>query len=287
MAAVLITACGRSPFPGYKAVSDDVHVRLRALGDGERSPAEHDTVLVRIRMAKQGEAPGSLFSTERWYPSLAAVLPTGVPLLHEGDSLGVIAKGSAVPWSAMGSVQVDGIDSVWIGLEYSLLAIGKPAHGTEQEPEPLLELTPEEEQLVLQRYLSDTAAHWQEWMGVHYRLDRPCPKGSAVRSGETVTIHYRAYSLLDGRSLDDTHKGGQPLTFRLGDPGQVIKGIEVAMHLLPKGGRGRFVIPSSLAFGSDGSSSGIVPPNTPLLYEIEVLSTGVDPVMVDTVQPPG
>ncbi len=283
---LLLVACGRSPFPGYKAASDDVHLRLRVLGDGERTPSDHDTVLVRIRVAKHDDPPGSLFSTERWYASLASILPEGVPLLREGDSLGVIAKGNVVPWSAMGSATVKGIDTLWVDLEYALIAIGKRMHVPKEEPEPLLELTPEEEEQVLHNYLADTTVSWKEWMGVHYRLDKPYPRETVVRSGETVTIHYRAYSLVDGRSVDDTHKGGQPLTFRLGDPGQVIKGIEIAMHLLPKGGKGRFVIPSSLAFGNDGSSSGIIPPNTPLLYEIEVLNGGVPMDSVAAAVPP-
>ena len=115
-------------------------------------------------------------------------------------------------------------------------------------------------------------------MGVTYVLDGPlegsCP---LVRSGDLVTIGYTASTLTDPHPIDDTYQTGQPLSFRLGDPGQVIKGIEVAVHLLPKGGKGRFIIPSALAFGPAGSSSGIVPPWTPLLYRVEVLDATTVP----------
>ncbi|MFT3885524.1 MAG: FKBP-type peptidyl-prolyl cis-trans isomerase [Flavobacteriales bacterium] len=47
--------------------------------------------------------------------------------------------------------------------------------------------------------------------------------------------------------------------------------MEVALHVLRFGGRGRFIVPAELAFGPKGSSSGIVPPWTPLLYDVEVL----------------
>jgi FKBP-type peptidyl-prolyl cis-trans isomerase len=55
-----------------------------------------------------------------------------------------------------------------------------------------------------------------------------------------------------------------------GDPNQLIAGLNNVMGLLKAGQNAKIIIPSRLAFGSYGSSTGIVPPFTPLLYEISV-----------------
>ena len=52
----------------------------------------------------------------------------------------------------------------------------------------------------------------------------------------------------------------------------VIKTIEDLIGLMNEGSTVRIVIPSHLAFGESGSANGLVPPYTPLVYEIELLS---------------
>ena len=270
-AIALLAGCNSSPFAGYRGLADGVNIRLRALGEEERAPHDSDSVLVRVRVARLGDPPGSLFSTERWYGSMSAVLPTVVPVMHEGDSLGVIARGNLVPWNAMGAVRPAGADTAWIAMEVSLRAMRTPAECRRLAAERDRSRTAQDEAAAWDRFFADSSVHWKEFMGVRYQLSVKNAGGPVVRSGEVVTVHYQARSLVDDRLLDDTRRAGQPLTFRLGDPGQVIKGIEIALHVLPHGGRGRFVFPSALAFGAEGSSSGIVPPYTPVLYDIEVI----------------
>lgn len=281
---VLLAGCGRSPFKGYKEVANDVHIRLRVLGDDDRVPRDSDSVLVRVRVARIGDAPGSLFSTERWYAHMNAVLPAGIPMLHEGDSLGVITRGHRVPWTSLGAAAPSvAVDTSWVAMEVSLRALRSPAESRRLALERDRSRTAIDEKMTLDRYLADTSVHWAEFMGVRYQLGAKNLGRPVIRSGELVTVHYQAHSLVDGRLLDDTRRAGQPLTFRLGDPGQVIKGIEIALHVLPHGGRGRFIFPSALAFGAEGSSSGIVPPFTPVLYDIEVVeASGAEAIPADS-----
>jgi FKBP-type peptidyl-prolyl cis-trans isomerase len=39
-----------------------------------------------------------------------------------------------------------------------------------------------------------------------------------------------------------------------------------------EGAKAKFIIPSHLAYGEDGSSTGIIPPYTTVIYEIELLN---------------
>jgi FKBP-type peptidyl-prolyl cis-trans isomerase len=115
------------------------------------------------------------------------------------------------------------------------------------------------------------AEQWTSWDDqLYYRIDVPGKDTTVVRTGDMVSLHYQG-RFIDGRIFDDTHRNGQPFTFRLGDTGQVIHGIEVAAHLLRKGGRGTFAMRSSMAFGDKGSSTGLVPPFTPVVYEVELI----------------
>jgi FKBP-type peptidyl-prolyl cis-trans isomerase len=45
----------------------------------------------------------------------------------------------------------------------------------------------------------------------------------------------------------------------------------MAAHLLHKGDRATFAITYPLAFGERGSSTGLVPPFTPVVYSVEVV----------------
>ena len=111
----------------------------------------------------------------------------------------------------------------------------------------------------------DATAH----QGIHILPIRP-GDGALLRTGDLITIAYVAHGL-DGTVFDDTYKAGTPLTFRLGDPGQVVRGLEIGLRRMALGGKSTLIIPSQFAFGDEGSSGGIVPPFTTVIYDLEVL----------------
>jgi len=282
--ALIIIGCTRSPFKGYKAIGDDLYFRLDALGESERAPADSDSVLMRIRIARLGDAPGSLFSTERWYglhDSVRGFIRSVFGSLREGDSASVIAHGARVPWKLLGASDMQRVDTSWVGIELSMRAVRTPAEARAIAVERVRSSrTAEDDERIIREYLMKTSPLWKQYMGVYYSLNNDNPKTDPVRSGESVTVAYTASFVENAKHFDDTHGAERALTFRLGDPGQVIKGIEIALHLLPKGGKGRFIFPSALAFGPRGSSSGIVPPYTPVEYDIEVLEVVKDSAAV-------
>lgn len=96
-----------------------------------------------------------------------------------------------------------------------------------------------------------------------------------VQEGITVpTKGKKAYIHYTGKFLDDqiihTSQNKEPFWFRLGAKNSVvIPGIEEAVMLLKEGGKGNFLLPPDLCYGSQGYD--IIPPNTPLYYEIELI----------------
>ena len=87
--------------------------------------------------------------------------------------------------------------------------------------------------------------------------------------GEKVKVHYKGM-LLDGTVFDSSFKRNQPIEFTLGI-GQVIKGWDEGISLLGVGDKASFIIPSDLAYGESGAG-GVIPPNAPLIFEVELIS---------------
>ena len=286
LSIMVVIGCSKSPFAGFKEVAPDIHFKLHVLGDTEREPTDSDSVFVRLRMAKLGDTPGSLYSSERWFAHFEDAIPDPARpaiKLHEGDSASVIAYGRSFPWATIGTAQKPALDTVYVRLEISLLSVRSKAVSRRIAHDLFMARTASDEASILAHFFTNSAEQWKEFMGVRYILDPDNHKGPVIQSGQLVSMHYSANFMDSGQCFDDTHRGGSPLTFRLGDPGQVIKGLEIAAHVLPNGGKGRFVIPSELAFGAKGSSSGIVPPFTPVIYTIEAWAAPEDVATPDTV----
>ncbi len=89
--------------------------------------------------------------------------------------------------------------------------------------------------------------------------------------GEKVKVHYKGM-LLDGTVFDSSFKRNQPIEFTLG-VGQVIRGWDEGISLLGVGDKASFIIPSDLAYGESGAG-GVIPPNAPLIFEVELISAG-------------
>jgi FKBP-type peptidyl-prolyl cis-trans isomerase len=128
-----------------------------------------------------------------------------------------------------------------------------------------------EEQRKIQVFLDTNQVHFSALDdGIYYQ---PLQQGTGplAENGDVVKINYKGY-FLDGRLFESTYERGQPLEFMLGEQEQVLKGIEKAISLMNEGAKTKFIIPSHLAFGESGSSTGIVPPYSTLVYEIELIN---------------
>jgi FKBP-type peptidyl-prolyl cis-trans isomerase FkpA len=77
----------------------------------------------------------------------------------------------------------------------------------------------------------------------------------------TVSTVYTG-KLLNGTQFDAS---ANPVSFLLSG---VIKGWQIGIPLIKKGGRIKLVIPSSLAYGCNGSGS--IPANSPLYFEVSL-----------------
>lgn len=92
--------------------------------------------------------------------------------------------------------------------------------------------------------------------------------GEAVKSGDTVVVHYIG-SLPDGTEFDNSRKRGQTFRFTVGS-GQVIAGWEEGLVGMKVGGQRILVVPPDKAYGPSGY--GPIPGNATLVFSIELMA---------------
>ncbi|MCV2359321.1 FKBP-type peptidyl-prolyl cis-trans isomerase [Paucibacter sp. TC2R-5] len=93
-------------------------------------------------------------------------------------------------------------------------------------------------------------------------------KGPHPTATDKVRVHYVG-RFLDGREFDSSIKRGEPAEFPLN---RVIKCWTEGVQLMQVGGKARLHCPSSIAYGERGAGGGEIPPNTPLVFEVELLA---------------
>lgn len=98
--------------------------------------------------------------------------------------------------------------------------------------------------------------------------DEAIGTGQEVKSGDTVTVNYLG-TLTDGTKFDSSYDRNQPFTTQIGT-GQVIKGWDEGIVGMKVGGKRKLIIPPSLGYGDQAAGS--IPPNSTLIFEIELLS---------------
>ena len=106
--------------------------------------------------------------------------------------------------------------------------------------------------------------------GLYYQITHH-GNGKQAIAGKPVSVHYTGM-LLDKTVFDSSRRRNEPLRFTVG-VGQVIEGWDEGILLLHEGDKARLVIPSDLAYGTRGAG-GVIPPNAPLIFDVELVSVG-------------
>jgi FKBP-type peptidyl-prolyl cis-trans isomerase len=91
--------------------------------------------------------------------------------------------------------------------------------------------------------------------------------GEVAEVGSTVTVHYVG-TLNDGTQFDSSLDRGQPFTFVLGQ-GLVIQGWDEGLVGMKVGGIRVLTIPPEYGYGN--LQAGPIPPNSILIFEVELL----------------
>lgn len=107
------------------------------------------------------------------------------------------------------------------------------------------------------------------------KIDEKVGTGKEAIIGNTVYVHYTGwlhdpFAYRERGNKFDSSVGQQPFSFSLG-AGRVIKGWEQGVAGMKVGGKRTLVIPPELAYGPAGAGNGMIPPNSYLIFDIELL----------------
>lgn len=100
--------------------------------------------------------------------------------------------------------------------------------------------------------------------------------GREAESGKAAMVHYTGW-LYDekasgnkGKQFDSSTARGVPFGFVLG-VGRVIKGWDQGVAGMKVGGKRTLIIPPQLAYGAKDVGNGLIPANSTLLFDIELV----------------
>ena len=124
----------------------------------------------------------------------------------------------------------------------------------------------ESEEVQIENYIKKNAikVDFKSNSGLRFILNQEANEGMSLNEGMSVKVKY------SGRLLNDKQFDAGSFNFVLGI-GQVITGFDEGIAKLKVGEKGTLIFPSSIGYGAAGAGSDI-PPNSPLIFEIEVLA---------------
>jgi len=132
-------------------------------------------------------------------------------------------------------------------------------------------LTPEEQMEVDRQLIESYVAQnglegFYTDTGIFVSFEEEVSGTDSPNSTSTLELVYTG-KFLDGEEFDSSQGLAVELSLR-----QVIPGWREGLQYFTEGSEGTLIIPSPQAYGTRGTRDGSIPPNTVLLFEIELLS---------------
>ena len=124
---------------------------------------------------------------------------------------------------------------------------------------------------IIKDHLDSTELNYVDAGGVFVALiDSDTTNLNKIKFGDIIRLSYQARFLETNNLFYSTYRNMEPDEFSYGRSGQLIRGLEVALSGRQYGDSIQIIIPSTMAFGDQGSAGGIVPAYTALKYNIRI-----------------
>jgi FKBP-type peptidyl-prolyl cis-trans isomerase len=274
-----LSACSE-PYEGFSSFDGEGYYRLNALGDGPElknvAYAEWSVDLGLLREANKSYQSGfgvEVSDQDFWVKNDA--LRNALLHLRAGDSVSYLVPFSAIKEGVFDEFSNDGVkvhDTVMMNIELKVelsmdsLAYANYLHELEIERQA-------QASFQLKTYLEEKGMieNYQFYQGTYWRFLDSIPSGENIQYGDEIAVKLKG-SFLDGKVFDSAKDSSEYIYFPLGKAGQVVRGIELILPKMSIGERTEVICPSYLAFGNQGSSTGLVPGRTPVMFEVELIN---------------
>jgi len=272
-----------SPFTGYATTNTGLYYKIISLGDGMVRPSYGDYLKLTITYKTLSDSV--FLDTYQYNETGMVILPfnrssfkgsfeEGLTKMNEGDTYSFIVKADSL-FKKFFNIPMPQFltKDDYVKMEISLNKILTTGEYLDELKKHEVRFINKElnEKNKLMLFLDTCDAHYFSMDSNMFYLPIKQGVGDVVKYGDEVIIHYKGY-FLNGVLFESTYTHNKPLQFTFGEEDQVINGIERALILMNEGAKTKFIIPSQLAYGKNGSSTGIIPPYTTVIYEIELLN---------------
>ena len=259
LTVVLFTsACKeQSKYDGFSVTPTGLNYKIHSLGDVDQNLNDSDVIsYVILVQSKMGDTvvPAKIVNQKLYLTQKDSGLMELLGELNIGDSASYIQKQDMVEQLVTCKLLSATPYNIWAYYQkYPELQSDVEI----QEQERLYAL--------LNKFERDSIQN----IGGMYVIHQIKGSGSFPAKGDEVVFD------LVGRNakeeiIESTIQMGEPFSYVLGNPDQVIPGVDYGIRRMKRGGKAIFIIPSNLAYGENGSSTGIVKPYESLMYEIEL-----------------
>ncbi len=189
----------------------------------------------------------------------------GIPLFGKGGKGKIyIPSGLAYgPRGAGNDIPPNTIITFDIELEDIMDEAGYKAAVQKRAEEKIMAQAAEDDKVLQEYFKKNNIKAKKTPEGVYYVIEKA--GGAKPNINSEVTVHYEG-TLLDGTKFDSSYDRGEQISFPLAG---VVKGWQIGIPLIGKGGKGKLYIPSGLAYGPRGSG-GKIPPNSCLIFKVEL-----------------
>jgi FKBP-type peptidyl-prolyl cis-trans isomerase FkpA len=276
LAAIVVSSCKeQSPFEGYSKSKKGFYYQLQTIGESNKKIREGDYITADIQYSTIDDSV--FFSGRRKLklekPVYSGAIEDCFMSMRHDESASFILQ--AEPFFIQ-TLQSD-LPSFFEADDYFKVKITLIEVQSEEdyfkEKQAFLHWTEDfgdYEKVVLQQFIKEEKIDAQPTESGLIFMPLEKGEGRKIEIGDTIMIHYEGI-FLNGKYFDSTKRRKQPFQFVYGTEWQVIDGLEEGLSYLREGDKALFIVPSDLAFGSTGSSTGIVPPFTSLIFEVEVM----------------
>jgi FKBP-type peptidyl-prolyl cis-trans isomerase FkpA len=265
-----------SEYPGFNRSRGGIHYKLKVIGEGQASPRPGDYITIDINYSTLHDS--MFFSARRKFqlekPSYRGSVEECFIMLNTGDEADFIINAAGFFNKTLGIDTPAFLNSN----EDFKISVAMLDIQTEQsyfrEKEAFLswiENFGEYEKIKLRHFIQEEQLSAEADSSGLYYIPLNETVGKKVEKGDTIEVHYEG-KFLYGKFFDSTRKRDETFQFVYGQEWQVVEGLERAIGQMRDGQKALVILPSELAFGEYGSSTGIIPPYTSLVFEVEILS---------------
>jgi FKBP-type peptidyl-prolyl cis-trans isomerase FkpA len=274
--ALLLSSCQSASEPdGYSKTKTGVYYKLLQFGENNKKAKPGDYITAHISYSTGNDSVffNAVRTVKHTYPAYSGAIQECFSMLSEGDSASFFINADNFFAKTIKAPLPEFIPPAgYMKVNMKIISIRSLQQYKKDKEEFLSWIKDfgEYEKTVLRHYIENEQISVSPTRSGIYRIDITKGAGKHIEVKDTITVHYVG-RFLNGKIFDSTRQRNEPFQFVFGTEWQVVKGLEEALSGMCEGDHALFIVPSELAFGKEGSSTGIIPSYTSVVFDVEVL----------------